>query len=115
MQAHQGMDMPLFDQLAKRESRIQAAFEAYHAEHPEVFELFRKFALEAKQSGREAFGAKAIFERIRWHYMVNNKAGEEFKVNNNFTSRYVRLLEETDPQFIGFFKKRKLTSENQKG
>jgi hypothetical protein len=87
---------------------IQARFEAFHSEHPDVYRLFRRFALELAHTGRERGGAKAIMERIRWHFMTSSVGGCDFKINNSFTSRYVRLLVEQEPALAGFFEQRRL-------
>ena len=88
---------------------LDEKFERYHRENPQVFELFRRFAFDAKRTGRR-IGAKAIMERIRWEMNLTTRDSEGFKINNNYTSRYVRLLEEKYPEFKGFFEKRELRS-----
>jgi hypothetical protein len=44
---------------------IDTAFFAFHAENPEVYQLLRKFACQAKGAGRKKFGMKMLFERVR--------------------------------------------------
>lgn len=90
------------------ESRLDLLFAEYHARNPQVYELFKKFSRQVKVAGHKHFGAKAIIERIRWEVAVQTRDFQGFKVNNNFTSRYVRLLERECPEFVGFFKKRAL-------
>lgn len=85
---------------------IQERFEAFHGANPHVFAAFRRFAQEALAAGQHV-GAKAIWERMRWHLAIETR-GDSFKLNNNFTSRYARLLERTDPRFAGFFETRRL-------
>lgn len=80
-------------------------FWEYHEENPHVYELFKRFAGELKVSGRKNYGAKAIIERIRWHLMVETH-GEDFKMANNHTSCYARLLMAMEPSFEGFFELR---------
>lgn len=86
---------------------IQAAFERFHAAHPDVFELFERYADQLLQAGRGHYGAKAIIERIRFDFATSS-AEEEFKTNNSFTSRYVRLLIQKRPEFADFFEVRVL-------
>ena len=90
------------------ESRLQRAFNKYHAQNPHVYALFKKFAKDAKQRGRKFFGAKTVIERVRWSVNIDTVSDDDFKINNNYTSRYVRLLESEEPSFIGFFHKREL-------
>lgn len=83
----------------------EAAALAYHAEHPEVFELFERFALQIAAAGRRHYGAKSVFERIRWHAAISG--GEDFKLNNNFTALYARWFHEQHPELAGFFRTRR--------
>jgi len=93
---------PLFTDL-KRD--IVDSFVAYHTENPHVFNVFRRFAKDLKDAGRKHYGAKAIFERVRWHFAVESKA-DDFKLNNNYPSCYARLLIAMDPTFSDFFETR---------
>ncbi|HEY7328515.1 MAG TPA: hypothetical protein VH592_12780 [Gemmataceae bacterium] len=103
----------LFDEYPEDKSlTIQERFEQFHAHHPDVYELFKRFAFELRCAGRQKYGAKSIMERIRWH-VATSSAGdeeEEFKLNNIFTSRYVRLLINEHPEFAEFFELRRLQS-----
>lgn len=93
---------------------LQEKFEIYHRANPHIFPLLIKFVDEAKAAGREHYSINAIFERIRWHMDIET-IGDPFKLNNNYRSRYVRLLEQQHPEYNGFFFKRALASEpNQK-
>lgn len=102
------MQRSLFDDLpAERARTIQERFAEFDRAHPDVYELFRRFAFELRDAGRKRYSAKALIERIRWH-MATSSTEEEFKINNVFTSRYVRKLVEQCPEFEGFFELRKL-------
>jgi len=92
---------------------LQEKFELYHRENPHILPLLVRFVNEAKASGREHYSINAIFERIRWHMDIET-TGDEFKLNNNYRSRYVRLLEKEHPEYEGFFFKRALASERKK-
>lgn len=84
-----------------RPASIQEEFEEFDAANPHVYAAFKRFAREALRSGRPRFGAKAIYERLRWHYAMKT-TGEEFKLPNNYTSRYARKLIAECPEFDGF-------------
>jgi hypothetical protein len=88
-----------FDGIAPH---IVESFEKFHAENPHVYGLFKAFCEDARKAGRGRYGAKAVLERIRWHVEVEAR-GDAFKVNNNFTSCYSRLLIAEDPSFSSFF------------
>jgi hypothetical protein len=88
---------------------IVASFEKFHAENPQIFDLFRAFCEDARRAGRGRYGSKAIVERIRWHVEVETR-GDAFKLNNNYTSCYARLLLQEDPSFATFFQLRGVSS-----
>jgi hypothetical protein len=92
----------------ENEETIDARFAAFDAAHPEVWDLFRRFAGELLASGRERYSADAILHRVRWHYAVNAERDEGFKINDHFSSRYARKLRESDERFADFFEFRRL-------
>ena len=86
--------------------KIVDKFKVYHAANPMVWELFKKFSYEAKNSGRKRFGVNAIFERMRWYIDIET-SGDRFKLNNNYRSCYARLIISEDPFFQTFFETRR--------
>jgi hypothetical protein len=89
---------------------IQKRFLKFHAENEHVYKLLVRFAREAKASGRESWGMKAIYERARWEVAIVTK-GTEFKLSNDFTSRYARLIMQQEADLAGFFDIRELRSQ----
>jgi hypothetical protein len=87
---------------------IDAKFWEYHKNNPIVFKAFKRFAEEVKRRGFDTYSAKAIFERVRWHISFETISEDGFKLNNNYTSRYARLLVLEVPEFDGFFRTRTL-------
>lgn len=90
---------------------INDEFDVFHAENPHIYDLFVKFAAHAKNSGHQHYSAKGIFERLRWHMNVETNSADGFKLNNNYTSRYARMLMEHDSTFRGFFRTRELSNQ----
>lgn len=88
------------------EAVSDAAFEAYHAANPQIYEAVVRFSLELKRRGRWHLGMKAVFERLRWWSNVEATTGDAFKLNNNWTSRYARLVMKNEPELTGFFETR---------
>lgn len=93
-----------------RADQILREFRKFHEANPRVWELFKKFSIEASNSGRSHYSAKAIFERIRWHIEIETK-GSDLKLNNNYTAYYARLFHLDQPELDGFFRVRKLVSQ----
>lgn len=87
-------------------------FAAFHAEHPEVYRLFCRFAFKAIKAGREHYSARAIAHRIRWETQVVQARDEDFKINNNWIARYAQLFMRDHPKRAGFFRTRKPAGRN---
>lgn len=90
---------------------IQQRFLEFHHSNPHVFAAFVEAARALRRQGREHYGAKAIYEYMRYH-MALPTAGEEWRLNNSYTSRYARLLLESYPgEFDQFLEVRRLKAE----
>jgi hypothetical protein len=95
-----------------RGDEIREAAEAFHRAHPEVWDLFVKFAFEAIAAKRPHYSANAIFERIRWECDVTSGGAGEFRMNNSFRSIYARRFMRVYPEHEGFFRTRRQRSED---
>jgi hypothetical protein len=89
-------------------SKIEQAFNEFHAEHPEVFEELRSLAHELLDRGYERFGIATIFEVCRWRGMTRARDRHGFALNNNYRALYARKLMREDPRLEGVFNTRKL-------
>lgn len=86
---------------------IQAQFETFHKDNPVVYRQLVALAMEWLDQ-RQAVGMKMLWEVLRWQLSINIHAGDEFKLNNNFTSRYARMLLDDFPEWEGRIKTREL-------
>jgi hypothetical protein len=86
---------------------IQEHFEQFHQKHPEVYQELVRLARFAKSKGFEKIGIALLWERLRWYVMVE-RHGEDFKLSNNYRSRYARLIMEREADLRGFFTTREL-------
>ncbi len=93
----------------ERDASLDERFEAFHRANPHVYEELRRLALEMRRRGVRRYGIKGLFEVLRWRYALQTR-GDEFKLNNSYTSRYARLLMEREPELRGFFEVRELKS-----
>ena len=91
----------LFDQS---QSAIEKRFFKFHDENPYVYEAFRIIAIELILRGQRHYGAKAIFEIMRYKSLVTT--GEKYKLNNDYTAYYARMFEDRHPDYVGFFEMR---------
>lgn len=94
-------NLPLFGKT------IDARFEAFHRENPIVYRTLVRLAREALRHGKKRIGMKSLWERMRWHIWLETR-GDEFRLNNDFTSRYARLIEQQESDLAGIFETRRL-------
>jgi hypothetical protein len=89
---------------------IQERFAKFHNSHHEVYWELVKLSREATSKGRTKIGMKQLFEVLRWDRMINGlpDEDEEFKLCNDYTSRYARLLMDNNPDLDGIFDIREL-------
>lgn len=85
-----------------RGASIQERFERFDMENPRIYELYKKFSLELYVRGRRKCGISLITERIRWEVIVTT-TGQDFKISNDFRSRYARKLMKENIALNGFF------------
>lgn len=80
-------------------------FEKFHAEHPEVYAKLVQLARDARSSGLRHYGMRALWERMRWHFQVENR-DEDFKLNDHYPPYYSRLIMQREKDLEGFFETR---------
>lgn len=89
---------------------IQERFEAFDRANPHVRAALRNLALMMQARGVRRYGMKGLFEILRWRFAIQTE-GDEYKLNNIYTSRYARLLMDTEPRLAGFFATRELLAD----
>jgi hypothetical protein len=89
---------------------IQERFDAFHDRNPQVYRALRDMALEMRRRGHRQYGIKALFEVLRFNHAMQTH-GDAFKLNNNYTALYARLLMDNEPELADFFETRRRTSE----
>jgi len=78
----------------------------YHRTHPSIWKEFKELAFNLWSKGTRRYGAKAVFEVIRYHREIGRK--ERFKLCNSYTAYYARLFEIAYPECKGLFETRQL-------
>ena len=81
---------------------IEERFELFHRHNPQVASALKKMAFGLREKGVKRFGMKALFEVLRYQSALTT-SGDPYKLNNNFTAFYDRLLMERHPELDGFF------------
>ena len=99
---------------ARREESLDLQFADFHARNPHVYEELVRLAREASQRGHRHLGVGMLWEVMRWNALFRVAHGAaEFKLNNNFRSRYARLVMEREPDLADVFETRELTSQRE--
>ncbi len=88
-------------------SSVQDAFEKYHRENREVYTRLVGMARNLRAAGAATYSISALFESLRF---PTGLGGSSFHLSNSYRSRYVRAIEEAEPDLRGFFKTRPLRS-----
>jgi hypothetical protein len=91
-------------------STIDERFEAFHAANPDVYAELVRLARRAKARGHRRMGIELCFGALRWNRLMQTTGERGFKLNDHFTSRYSRLIQEREPDLDGFFETRALRS-----
>ena len=91
----------------RRGMSIQQRFNLFHRENPHVYQAIRTLALSMKRKGHATWSIKAIFEILRWSYAMTT-TDQDFKLPNDYHSRYARLVMDQEPELEGFFETREL-------
>jgi len=82
---------------------LLAKFKKFHADNPWIYEAFKRFAYEIRETGRKRYSHWAIANRVRWHFDTTVEGDWDFKLSNDFITIYARLLVWNHPEFAGFF------------
>lgn len=98
----------LLDQL-NAESEADKAFKAFDAKNPKVYQMMVKMVRQLHDRGHKRIGIAMIYEVMRWRTMLET-TDPEYKLNNNYKSRYARKLVAEYPEFDGMFAMRELKS-----
>ncbi|WP_327375767.1 hypothetical protein OG393_18490 [Streptomyces sp. NBC_01216] len=108
-------ELPLDITERERQPKIQPQgrptlderFDDFHASHPWILEALEELTTQWVDADGGRIGVKALFEQLRWS-SPHIASGEPFRLNNNFTSRYARLLCARHPEWASVFQLRSL-------
>ena len=108
--SREAFETPMSNQSSLFTDTIQTQFEAFHDRHPVVYDYLVTLAFQARRVGRHRIGMKMLFEVLRWEWTIAGLPddAEEWKLNNNYTSRYARLIMADYPLLDGLFELREL-------
>ena len=81
---------------------IEERFGIFHQANPHIYRLLKEMALKYKRAGNARCGMKMLWEALRFASGVRTR-GEPYKLNNNYTALYARLLMRQEPLLVRFF------------
>ena len=84
-------------------------FREFHRDNPEVYEELMVLVRQALARGRKKIGIKMLWEVVRWNRFLRT-TDEKYKLNNNYHSRYARLIMNNELGLAGIFETRELKS-----
>jgi hypothetical protein len=92
------------------EDSLEAHFWRFHRAHPEVYAAIVQLAREWRSRGRARWSINGAFEVLRWqrHLAGLPDEREGFKLNNNYRSRYARLITDQESDLSDVFEMRAL-------
>ncbi len=99
--------LELFSNVPGRGTTIDERFADFHRRNPHVYRNLVRLALDDAARGRRR-GVAALFEILRYAYESTDRDPAEYKLNNDFASRYARLIMQTEPRLAGHFNTREL-------
>jgi len=102
--------MPADLQRELFEPGIEARFEQFVIEAPELYDFLVARAREMRARGFSRYGIKSLYEVARFHFSMTRKPGEEYKLNNDYTALFARKIMRDHPDLDGFFETRRLRS-----
>lgn len=88
------------------ETELDRKFREYHEATPALYTALERLAQEAVNRGRNRIGFPMLWEVVRWNTTI--RGNDEFKLNNNYRSRYARLLLNNHPEWGDLFEIREM-------
>ncbi|MFJ4412962.1 hypothetical protein [Streptomyces sp. NPDC088925] len=101
-------EMPLV--RPPRSGGIQDRFEEFHALNPWVLRHLEQLTADAVKKGFTRIGIGMLFEVLRYRFGLTTH-GDLFRLNNDFRSRYVRLMCQRHPTWRRHFELRSLRAD----
>lgn len=103
---------PLVQPTLTSRASIDDRFSAFHHANRWVYQQLEAMTTDLITSGQTRVGMKMLIEVLRWRYFRQTfDTSSGFRLNNDYTSRYARLLLAAHPEWDGVFQTRALAGE----
>lgn len=97
----------LFD---SRLDQMLRKFVAYHRANPHVWEAYQRFALQMIGRGFSHYSSSLLINRIRWHFLVEVRRTDVFRLNDHLSPFYARMFIAKFPEHAQLFRTRRQRS-----
>lgn len=87
---------------------IQQDFERFHQANPHVYAMLVRLARLYHDRIGTFPGIGMLWEVARWNVALNTRGTAVWKLNNDFRSRYARLIMDQEPDMADAFETRRL-------
>lgn len=88
---------------------IDERFQDFHQQNGWVYRQLEAMTADLLAAGQRRVGMKMLVEVLRWRYFRQTfDPSSPFRLNNDYTSRYARLLIAEHPEWAGVFELREL-------
>jgi hypothetical protein len=87
---------------------LQERFERFNARNPHVYAAIVLIARRLVKAGRTRIGIAQVYEILRYERLVYAASDDGHKLNNDFRSRYSRLIIAREPDLAAAFETREL-------
>lgn len=86
-------------------SNLAEDFAMFHEANPHVYKMFSDYTRQAINKKFKHFGARMIWERMRWYTAIDAPDLKTFfKLNDHYIAFYSRLWMKDHPEHQGFFR-----------
>lgn len=102
--------LPVLNTPPLQRTDLTRAFDKFHASNPDVWHSFDAAALALAVKGVKRYGAKTIYEHMRYMHDLQT-TGVKYKLTNNHTPYYARLFKQQHPQYGEFFMYKRVRGE----
>ncbi len=84
--------------------KLEQAFWKFHHDNAHVYVILCHLARQwMALHGQGKLGVKMLFERARWEIAMTTRDALGFKLNNNHTAFYARLIMRNEADLVGVF------------
>ena len=89
---------------------IDERFEVFHKANPHVYAELARLARRLTKKGHKRLGIGMLWEVLRYSAMATQDPTGNFKLNNDYRSRYARMIMDRESDLADVFEVRKLQS-----